>query len=75
MVCDLARAGGVKLAIYDLMGREVRRIERTGLAAGRWNLEWDGRDADGARLPSGLYFYRVGWDDGTAATGRLVRTR
>ena len=43
------------LEIADLTGRIVRTIE-SPLAGG---FEWDGRDADGRPLPTGVYLHRV----------------
>ena len=41
---------------YDLQGRDVgvRRAEKK--APGQFELSWDGKDASGKLLPSGLYF-------------------
>lgn len=47
------------LAIYDLVGRQVRVLVDEGLAPGIHRARWDGRDASGHGLPSGLYFYRL----------------
>jgi hypothetical protein len=38
----------------------ARARPQTGAAAGTHKLEWDGRDASWANLPSGLYFLRAG---------------
>lgn len=54
----LGKAGEIRLEVFDLRGRRVRRLER-GASAG-WNeLHFDGRDSEGTPLPSGVYFYRV----------------
>jgi photosystem II stability/assembly factor-like uncharacterized protein len=46
--------GSVPLTIVDVTGRTVKRLEAT---AGR--VTWDGTDAAGRRLPSGVYFVRA----------------
>lgn len=46
------------LEIVDVRGHCVRRLWHGG-AAGRRDLVWDGRDASGARLPSGVYWARL----------------
>jgi choice-of-anchor B domain-containing protein len=71
---DLARGGEVRLAIYDLRGRLVRSEARSGLAAGRHEILWDGADGHGRPQPSGVYFYEVrsgGW----RARGRMTLAR
>ena len=49
----------VELAIYDLAGRQVRTLSTGPLSAGDHEAKWDGRDAQGTPLSSGLYFARL----------------
>jgi len=61
---ELSRPGDVALAIFDARGRSVRRIESPARPAGAQSIVWDGRDATGRTLPSGVYLYEVrssGW--------------
>ncbi len=51
---DLPRAGVVRLAVYDIMGREVETIVNERQAAGSYEAVWDG-----TRFASGVYFYRL----------------
>ena len=46
---------GARLSIYDLQGRRVRSLP----LAGGESVVWDGRDAEGGRLSSGVYFVRA----------------
>jgi exopolysaccharide biosynthesis protein len=55
----LDQPGYVTLVVFDLLGREVRRLQDGVQAAGVHQAEFDGK-----ALPSGLYFYRL------EATGR-----
>ncbi len=55
---DLDRAAPVALEIFDASGRSVRQLFRGSLFAGRFSIEWDGRDDGGNTLPSGHYFLR-----------------
>jgi predicted glutamine amidotransferase len=73
---DVARPGEVELSILDLEGRVVRRLARGAAAAGRHRIVWDGRDADGRAVPSGLYFYRLtSREDGFEEVRRVIRVR
>jgi hypothetical protein len=59
--------------IYDVAGRQVRRLELAAAAgAGETMVVWDGADGAGRAVPSGLYFARARWGAGTAIA-RLVR--
>jgi hypothetical protein len=51
---DLMRSGRVRLAIFDLLGREVALVEDGWLAAGFHRVPFAAAD-----LPSGLYFARL----------------
>ncbi|HNY92935.1 MAG TPA: FlgD immunoglobulin-like domain containing protein [bacterium] len=70
----LAHPGDVSLFIRDLLGREVRRIDRPGLSAGARQIHWDGRDDRGGELPSGIYFYTLE-ADGETAQARMLMVR
>ena len=53
---DLKRNMDFKINIFDLLGRRVNTIERTGAVPGRLFINWDGKNTDGKRLGSGVYF-------------------
>lgn len=63
-----ANGNGVKLAIYDVLGREIRTLVDGTQAPGSRGVVWDGRNANGARMPAGVYFAVL--ENGSA---RLVR--
>ena len=52
-------AGGGALEVYDALGRLVRVLANGEIPVGRHEVTWDGRDSRGARVPSGVYFYRL----------------
>jgi hypothetical protein len=62
---DLARPGAVDLAVYDLSGRRIATLVRTTLPAGRFRESWQGLDASGQRVASGVYFVRLCGDGKT----------
>lgn len=55
----LARRGAVSLCVYDVSGRVVRVLVDGVRPPGRYREAWDGRDAAGTRVASGVYFYRL----------------
>jgi hypothetical protein len=65
-----ASAENATLEIMDVSGRIVRRISGR-LSAG---YEWNGRDADGRAVESGVYFYRLA-APGRTWLGRSTRLR
>jgi hypothetical protein len=56
-------ASNVKLAVYDLLGREVAVLVDGGMAPGNYEVQFDG-----SRLSSGTYVYRL-------TAGERVETR
>lgn len=67
-------AGDVRLDVYNVAGRHVRTVQQASNAAGPQAMRWDGRDAGGREVGSGVYLYRV-TAGAEAVTGRLVKVR
>ena len=55
----LARGGAIALDVFDAQGRLVKTLVKGTCAPGYHHARWDGRDASGARVGAGLYFYRL----------------
>ena len=45
--------------MFNVRGQNVRQLVAGGLEAGDHSVTWDGRDDGGARVPSGVYFYKL----------------
>ena len=60
---SLPRQAHVTLTVYDTAGREVDRLVSASQPAGRYQVRWDGTDAQGAPVRSGVYFYRLATED------------
>ena len=56
---DVPRAMDVRVAVYDALGRRVHVLVDERTPAGRHTVQWNGRDASGHALASGLYFIRL----------------
>ncbi len=56
---QLPQAGHVSLKIYNLLGREVRTLVDQDMPAGFHRVQWDGKDAAGRKLDSGVYLYKL----------------
>jgi flagellar hook assembly protein FlgD len=46
----------LKVNIFDLLGRKVNTIERTKTIPGKVFINWDGKNVNGQKLGSGVYF-------------------
>ncbi len=67
----LARAGQVRLTIYDNLGRRVRTAAAGRYDAGEHSIAWDGRNEWGEPVGSGVYVYRLQVDNWMGA-GKLT---
>ena len=70
---QLHKDAHVRLTIYDVLGREVRRFDLGYLPAGYYKTReravyWDGRNEVNERVASGTYFYKL-------EAGNFVDTR
>ena len=70
----LAETGPVRLAVYNLMGQQVRVLADEWLAAGAHRVRWDGRTAAGVEAASGVYWVVLHTDD-AVQTAKLALIR
>ena len=56
---EIFTPGRVKLCIYNLKGEIVRLICNNNLEQGIYNLKWDGTDASGHYVSSGIYICQL----------------
>ncbi len=68
----LPRAEKVRVEIYNLMGQKVRTLLAGSLAAGYHTLTWKGLDDSGARVPSGVYIYKLQTETTTISKKMLL---
>ncbi len=71
---EMPAAGTATLEVLDLTGRRLDVLLDRPLAAGTSLVTWDGTDAAGRRLSSGVYLFRLRGSAGEALSrGVLVR--
>jgi hypothetical protein len=63
------------LRVYDVRGALVRTLDSGAQPAGDHQRFWDGRDNDGRRVASGVYFYRLATSGGFAQTRKMLMLR
>jgi hypothetical protein len=63
------RASDVEIVIYDVLGRQVRRLLAGVRPSGVHTVSWDATNDSGDVVPAGVYFYRIA----TRAEERVVR--
>lgn len=65
---QLAQPAHIVLTIFNLLGQEVRTLFDGTQTTGIHTADWDGTDASGQLLPTGLYVYRL-------QTGQHIQSR
>lgn len=65
---DLAQRENVDISVYDVNGRLVNTLFKGRKDAGPHAVTWDGTNADGARVSSGVYLYVL-----RTSTGQVAR--
>jgi hypothetical protein len=65
---ELGRRSDVKLVVYDVRGRPVKRLADGSRDRGVHTEVWDGTNDAGERVSTGIYFYRL-------EAGTFVQTR
>lgn len=65
---SIQKPGYVKLTIHDASGRRVETLLDGHLEEGTHHVTWDGRNASGGQVSSGVYFYRL-------ETGNISETK
>ncbi|MEW5794729.1 MAG: T9SS type A sorting domain-containing protein [Candidatus Zixiibacteriota bacterium] len=63
----LPRAGSVRLQVFNILGQEVALLFEGHRDPGVYTYEFDG-----GKLPSGIYFYRLSHDGGTATRKMML---
>ena len=49
----------VKLEVFNILGQSVKTLIDDRRTSGTYTLEWDGTDAGGSKVSSGIYLYRL----------------
>ena len=64
----LEQASEVRLEVYNVLGQKIKTLLDGYLPNGSHEAEWDGTTESGAKVSSGIYFYRL-------STNEFSRTR
>jgi glucose/arabinose dehydrogenase len=65
----------VAIEVVDASGRAIRSFPSRDFPVGRSEIEWDGRDAEGRPVASGIYFLRARVGSGTLRAQRVQVVR
>ncbi|HRK53330.1 MAG TPA: FlgD immunoglobulin-like domain containing protein [Cyclobacteriaceae bacterium] len=64
--------GHLQVAVYDMMGKQVKLLLNDVLPQGLHEVTWDGLDEQGSKVAGGVYIYNMRVTGGAPQNGRLV---
>ena len=56
---EIPRRSPVTLSVVNVLGRRVKTLVNRSLPMGSYTFDWDGTNAAGDPVASGVYFYRL----------------
>jgi len=65
----------VALRVYNVRGQLVKTLVNERMAMGAHEVNWDGRDASGSHVASGVYYAKVAADGGTTDVIKMVMAK
>ena len=68
----LKESGKVKIEIFNILGQKVRILMDQYLEKGHRSVSWDGKDDQGQKLASGVYWYRIQAGDSSQTKKMLL---
>lgn len=71
IVYNLTQASAVRLAVYNVLGQQIRVLVEEVQGAGGYAVEWNGLDEAGQSVAGGIYFYQL-QAGAQQATGRML---
>ncbi len=67
-----ANSPELQIAVYDLMGKQVKLVAAGRFEPGVHEVIWDGNDAQSVRVAQGVYIYRLTSANTPAQQGRVI---
>lgn len=57
------KSGNAKLEVYNVLGQKVTTLFDNKVSSNQYSVNWDGRNFNGKQITSGVYFYRLTFDN------------
>jgi len=69
---DIAKDTHVSIDVYNIKGQKVKTLTSENYRIGRHSVIWNGDDANGRAVGSGVYFYRMTTDENSHVQKMLL---
>jgi len=60
---EIMKSGNVEIFIYDNAGNQIQKLECNNCTTGKNSILWNCLDKNSNRVPSGVYYYEVRFDN------------
>jgi flagellar hook assembly protein FlgD len=64
----------LRLDVYNSQGRLIRTLLNNTMNAGSHELSWDGLNANGEAVASGIYYYQL-WGESVSQSKKMILIR
>lgn len=62
----------MRLTVYNSLGSEITTLVNTVQLPGQYDIRWNGKDASGNNIASGVYYYNLSSDKGFSETKKML---
>ena len=70
---NLAQTQKLSIAIYNELGQLVRKVaDGIPVSAGQYRAIWDGNNATGSKVSSGIYLFAIHGEKGLIKSGKIL---
>lgn len=69
----ISSSGKVALSVYNILGQHIRTLIQDYQTVGTHKTIWDGTDDSGKRVVSGVYFYKLTFEDENGQLNNYIR--
>ena len=72
---ELPKTGSVKLVVYDMLGKEVKTLLYDVFSMGSYSTTWNGTNNANNKVSSGVYYYKLTFNNKEQQVKRMVLTK
>ena len=69
---SLSSSENIKLIIFDINGKEIKKLADGFYKSGSYNFSWNSKDANGFEVSSGVYIYQLITDNNVFSKKMLL---
>jgi len=69
---EIPNTGKVTLTVYDILGREIKTLINNVQTSGTYQVTWKGDNNYGMKVASGIYLYKVNFDNSMQVAKKML---